>query len=439
MTLNPIPGRLFFRLLVYSLPLFVAGVFWFPFLVGAVALDIAFFLLGILEYRQAKRLYSLRFSVEGSRFFSIGRKNSLTLKVYNQGSTSLNLEVRSDVPQFWEDLQEPGFKPLAVNGVREEVLTFKPMRRGVYRIEYVHYRFRSPSGLLYLYGKEKVDLEIEVYPDVKAVSRYLTLTRRNRLAEMGIHKNRFRGRGTNLDCLRDYQDDDDSRRIEWKASTRLNKLVCKEFQVESNNQIAVVLDCGRLMTAEQDGLSALDHAVNATLILAYVAHKIGDSITLFAFNDGLIGQLPPIKGKNMLPKVLEFVTRLQPSFVESNYQEMFEQLRVRLKRRSLIVLFSDLLDDINYGVFYKYLSLLGRKHLPLIILLRDILLQEHAGRDGGAEEAYVSAAAADMYMRRAESIKKFRQKKVNLLDVLPREVTPALIDKYLELKSRNLV
>jgi uncharacterized protein (DUF58 family) len=246
--------------------------------------------------------------------------------------------------------------------------------------------------------------------------------------------------GTNLECLRDYQKDDDSKRIDWKASTRNNKLVCKEFRMESNNLIAIVLDCGRVMTAEQKGLNSLDYAVNAALILSYMANRIGDSVSIFAFADKIIGELPPVKGKHMMNKVLRFLTKLQPGFVESNYQQMFEHLKVRLKRRSLIILFSDLIDDINYQLFYKYLSVLGRKHIPLIILLRDTLLMENADLPPGkVEDVYVSAAAADMVMRRAEAIKKFRQKKINLLDLLPHEVTPSLIDKYLELKSRNLI
>jgi uncharacterized protein (DUF58 family) len=142
----------------------------------------------------------------------------------------------------------------------------------------------------------------------------------------------------------------------------------------------------------------------------------------------------------MMNKVLRFLTKLQPGFVESNYQQIFEHLKVRLKRRALIILFSDLIDDINYQLFYKYLSVLGRKHIPLIILLRDTLLMENANLPPGkVEDVYVSAAAADMVIRRAEAIKKFRQKKINLLDLLPHEVTPSVIDKYLQLKSRNLI
>lgn len=436
----PVPTRGFFYTLLIPLPLIIAGLFFYPFIIVGISLDLFVFLLAFLDYRQTRRTCSVSFSTAGSKFFSIGKKNTLPLLIHNKSSGLLEMEIKLDVPESWEPLLEPGYIPLAAGETREQMLAYRPLRRGVYRLDHVHYRYKTASGLLLIYGKQKLDLEIEVFPDVKEVNQYLMMTRRNKLYEIGIHKSRFRGMGTNLEYLRDYQKDDDSKRIDWKASTRNNKLVCKEFQMESNNLVAIALDCGRVMTAEQNGLHTLDYAVNAALILSYVAHKIGDSVTIFAFADKLIGELPPVKGKHMMNKILRFITKLQPSFVESNYQQLFEHLKVRLKRRALIILFSDLIDDINYSLFYKYLSVLSRKHIPLIILLRDILLMENADLPAEKiENVYVSAAAADMYMRRADAVKKFKQKKINLLDLLPHQVTPALIDKYLELKSRNLI
>lgn len=434
------PTRRFFRLIAALLPIFVLGIFYTPLLVTGLIVDALVVCLVVLDYFQAIRGHRFDFKIEGSLFFSIGQPNNLDVSITHDGPRELELEVKTNVPEFWEVVRDIPVIDIEADETRKETLTFRPLRRGVFRLTHIHYRYKTVSGLLLIFGKQEIDLQVEVFPDVKEVSRYLMLTRRNRLAEMGIHKNRFRGRGTNLEYLREYQKDDDSRRIDWKASTRNHKLVCKEYQMETNNMIAIVLDCGRLMTAEQNGLNALDYAVNAALILSYVAHKMGDSVTVFAFADKIVGELPPVKGKNMMTKVLRFITKLQPSFVESNYQHMFEHLRVRLKRRSLIIMLTDLIDDINYPMFYKHLSGLSRKHLPLMILLRDTLLMENADLSPGKiEDVYRSAAAADMYLRRADVIKKFRRKNINLLDLLPHEVTPSLIDKYLELKSRNMV
>lgn len=437
---RPVPTKTLLFIFFFPLPLLAAGIFFYPLILLAAAADIFILLLAVGDYRQAVRTYRPSFSTPGGRFFSIGKKNTITLRVYNKSTAPLAPEVKLDVPESWEIIDGPGITAVGPGETKDLLLAYRPLRRGVYAVTHLHYRFKSASGLLFIYGKQEINLEIEVFPDVKEVNRYLMMTRRNRLYDIGIHRSRFQGMGTNLEYLREYRQDDDSKHIDWKASTRNNKLVSKVFQMETNNLVALVLDCGRVMTAEQKGLSALDYAVNAALILSYAAQKVGDSITIFAFADKIIGELPPVKGKNAMNKVLRFITKLQPDFVESNYQQVFEHLKIRLKRRALIILFSDLIDDINYELFYKYLSVLSRKHIPLIVLLRDILLMENADlKPGKIEDLYVSAAGADMVMRRAEAIAKLKQKKINLLDVLPQEVTPALINKYLELKSRNLI
>lgn len=319
---TPVPTRRLLVIVLSVLPFFLAGLFVFPFVILGISLDLFILLLALTDYRQTLGTHGISFSTEGSKFFSIGKKNVITLRVRSRGPRALDIEVKPDIPESWELLSEPGFLHIRANSQIEVPLEYRPARRGVYRLHHIHYRYKTLSGLLYIYGKGALDLEIEVFPDVKEINQYLMMTRRNKLYELGIHRNRFRGMGTNLEYLRDYQGDDDSGRIDWKASTRNNKLVCKEYQLESNNLLAIVLDCGRLMTAEQGGMNSLDYAVNAALILSYVANSVGDGVTVFAFSDKIIGELPPVKGRNMMSKVLQFLTRLRPDFVESDYQHI---------------------------------------------------------------------------------------------------------------------
>ena len=194
---------------IFLLPLFVAGLFFFPFIIAAVSLDLFILFLAFMDYRLAVRTYNLSFSTSGSTFFSIGKKNTITLEIRNRSARPLDVEVKVDIPEFWETLREPGFTRLGAGEIKEQTLSYRPLRRGIFRLEHLHYRYPTVSGLLNIYGKHKIDLEIEVFPDVKEINQYVMMTRRNRLYEMGIHKNRFRGMGTNLECLRDYQKDDD--------------------------------------------------------------------------------------------------------------------------------------------------------------------------------------------------------------------------------------
>ncbi|MCP4149514.1 MAG: DUF58 domain-containing protein, partial [bacterium] len=223
------------------MPLFVLGIFIYPLLLLGLALDIFLLLAAIIDYRPGVKSNSLSFTPGGSTFFSIGKKNHITFTIRNKGDLPLIIDVKTDLPHSWETPAESSAVSIGPHGKSELIVEYRPLRRGVYCLKYIHYRCPSPSGLVFIHRKEEINLEIEVFPDVKEVNRYLMMSRRNKLYELGIHRNRFQGMGTNLEFLRDYQMDDDSKRIDWKASTRNNKLVTKVFQMESNNLIAIVL------------------------------------------------------------------------------------------------------------------------------------------------------------------------------------------------------
>lgn len=436
----PIPAKRFLYSLLLPLSLSVVGLFYRPVLTLALAIDVTLILIVAADYSLAVRWIRVSVSAAPRRIFSIGAKNDLTLTITNHSRIPLDLTILPDIPSSWREEPENSHLHCSPLTTMEKSLVYTPLRRGVYNVQRVNIRFPSPYGLLNLYVHRPLNLEIEVFPNVKVISQYVAMSRLNRLYELGVHRQQLTGSGTDVEYLREYRQDDDSRHIDWKATTRGNKLVSKVFGVESNSLVALVLDCGRLMTSEQEGLSALDHAVNAALVMCYMAERIGDRVTLFAFSDRVIAECPPIKGKNILNKASGFLTRLQPEFVESDYKHIFEHLKSRLKRRALVVFFSDIIDDINYTLFQDQFLAMRRKHLPLMMLLKDEVLEKQAhSRPVDPKSMYATAAAADMVMRRAEAIQKMRQKRIQLLDVLPKDATPALIDKYLYLKSRNLV
>ena len=214
----------------------------------------------------------------------------------------------------------------------------------------------------------------------------------------------------------------------------------KVFQMESVNDILFVLDCGRLMTSEENNQSSIDLAIQALLVLTHVAATMGDRIRVVAFSDKILGDFLPPKQGNPMKKIIRFVTPLQPEFVESNYSLLFSHLRSTIKKRSLVIFISDLIDDINYPLFKKNLSLLGKRNAILFLLLRDQLLQEEADREGTSlTDTYSITAARSMFIHRSKAIEKLKQSGINVLDLLPGEVTARLIDKYLQLKSANRI
>ena len=362
--------------------------FWCNILILAIALWDFLATLPNLKYNIA---------VEKVKPYSIGRTNKLEIKVTNLSQLRQKICFRLGLPCWIEDQTEA--KGIEVKALAEELITFslRPTRRGAFTINYLYLRIGSKYNFFYFDKKVKIYTAIAVYPDIKQLNHYLKLTKNNRDYKMGINKTRWMGTGAELESLREYQKDDDSKFIDWKASARLNRPISKVFQMETNNQITIALDCGRLMTAEQQGLNTLDHAVNSVLILSHIAFNAGDSISIVAFSDRIIGEISKLKGRDSIKKVTPFISKLQPEFVESNYALLFDYLEQTQKKRALIILLTDMLDDINYELFKKRINRLSGKHFVLLILLQDNLLSKHAEESSNNPDSlYVKAAGREM-------------------------------------------
>lgn len=436
----PVPESKLLFLLCIPLVCMVIGYYHPFFLLAGGVLDIIILFYAFFDVITTIGTKNFSLDVHAPRIFSLGRKNVIRIHVINRCGILLDMDIRIQMPQFWINCTENETVSLDPGEKQEMLLTFRPQRRGVYNITYLYVKYLTRGKVFSIREKIKINLLIEVFPDIKELNYFVRLIRKNKLYEIGIHKNRLQGSGTELEYLREYHKDDDSKRIEWKVTTRINKPVTKVFQMETSNLITLVLDCGRLMTAEVEGLSALDYAINALLILAHIIIRMGDMLSIIAFSDKIIGELPPLKGKNAIKKASHFVTKLKPAFVESNYRHILSYLRTRMKKRSLIIFFSDMIDDINYTLFNTSFSFLNKRHVTLFILLRDIILMKNAEKvPGSIHDLFVSTSAREMFLRRKEAIAKLKFSGINVLDVLPVQVTPRLVEKYLEIKARNYI
>jgi uncharacterized protein (DUF58 family) len=379
-------------------------------------------------------------SVKQTVNFYIDRKDKIIFQIQNTGKIVLNAEILLDLPRFWSQLEGAVSVSVQAGQIEDLSITLHPVRRGRYSFENLNMRFMSSLGYFQLYRKENLDLTIDVYPDVKELKEYFIMARNNRLVEIGIHKNRYRGRGTEIESLREYTKDDDSRFIDWRASARMNKPISRVFQMESMNDVVFVLDCGRLMTSEEGELSSLDLAINALLVLSHITITMGDRIRIIPFSDRIIGDFTSSRGKNPMKNIIRFITPVQAEFVESNYSLVFSHLQSTIRKRSLVIFVSDIIDDINYSLFRKYFSVLGKKHVLMFMLMRDKLLQMEADKDSdNLADVYSITAARSMVLKRNQSILKLKHSGIKVMDILPENVTAKLVDRYLEIKAANQI
>lgn len=255
-----------------------------------------------------------------------------------------------------------------------------------------------------------------------------------------MRRTRRAGQDNDFERLRDYQQDDNYKHIDWRASARRQKLTVKQFQTDQSQRVIFMLDCGRMMTNEYDGLSLLDYALNSVLMLSYVALHQGDSVGMICFSDKIHTYVPPAGGKRQMNRILHAGFNQFPTLVQSRFDEAFLYLSTHCRRRSLVVLVTNVIDQVNANQVQNYMQNLIGCHLPLLVLLRDHRIFESA--DNPAPDPSVlcrSAAASQILVWRDQVIRRMRATGSLTLDVFPDQMTSPLVNQYLEIKARHML
>jgi uncharacterized protein (DUF58 family) len=328
----------------------------------------------------------------------------------------------------------------------------KPLRRGDYRFGGTHLRWRGVLGLVMRNRRYPLDAPLKVYPNLLEVRKYELLARRDQLFEIGLKNVRRLGQGTEFERLRDYERDDDYRRINWPATARLHKPITTDYQPERSQSVIVMLDAGRLMTAPilsetsrspepakgNDRLSKLDYAINTTLLLAYVAIMRGDRVGLLTFADTVTGYWEPDKGRRQFLALLEALYKVQPQQVESDYLKAGAFLSTRRSKRSLVVLFTDIIDRQQAGAMVRGFGRLAPRHLPMAVTMADnevLAMAAHTPTD--PQEMYQHIVARTLLDDRATALDALTRRGALTVDVPADKLTLAVVNKYLEVKARG--
>lgn len=409
-------------------------------LVPTLSLDALVVLLALVDALISRR-GAIAVERRAPEVFSVGRPNLITLELRSTLARRVTVEL---VDELFDEAQADGLPvrvELEPRGRAEARYHLTPKVRGSFALGPHHLRIPSRLGLWTRQLRIDARHELRVYPDVEAVRAYELLAKTDRLA--GVRSSNKRGGETEFERLREYRQGDEYRSIDWRASARTRKLVAREYQLESNQSVVFALDAGRMMTAELGGLSSFDHALNATLMLTHVASRAGDHVGLVAFSDELLGFVPPGGGPRAARKVVQASYALLPSLVESDFDELGRTVGVRLRKRSLIVLFTSVVDEVAAASLLRLVRGLGARHLPLVVMMRDLGLEGLALGSSSATAAgaglYERAAAAELLVERNRLLRELRQRGALVLDVAPGELSPQLVRRYLDIKARHLL
>jgi uncharacterized protein (DUF58 family) len=301
----------------------------------------------------------------------------------------------------------------------------------------VHMRVLGPLGLLWRRGRIDLGDTIVVQPGLRELHRHRVLALQHRL-EIGSRRVREVGEGREFERLREYVRGDDPRRIDWKATARRGATIVRQYEAERSQSMVLAVDAGRLMTERFDDRERLDHALAAALVLADVARVYGDAVGVLLFADRVQSFLPP--GRHPLRRIADVLATVEARRVEPDYPAAFHYLGRQLRRRSLIVLFTDVIDARASAPLLEHMAASARRHLPIIVAMRNIELEAAAlapVRDEAA--AFHRAAAEELLQARAVALSAVRRQGALIADVAPRAVIEEVLARYLEVKRRGLL
>jgi uncharacterized protein (DUF58 family) len=314
-----------------------------------------------------------------------------------------------------------------------------PRRRGRVRVDRVWIRWRGPLGLVEFIRKIPVDRAIDVLPNVRGVHGS-ALQFYMQEAIYGIKTQLQQGEGAEFDALREYMVGLDSRFIDWKHSARHRKLLCKEFRTERNHQVMMAFDTGYLMLEPVDGITRLDHAINAGLVLAWVSLQGGDLVGTYGFDAQVRQYVGPGRGVSSLARIERATAELTYNHQETNFTLGLAELSARLKRRALVILFSDFVDTITAELLIESMQRVANRHLVVFVTQRGSVLQNAVDT---APNRFVDVAQAvvaqDFLRERSIVFERLERLGVHCIDVPSRSLPIALINRYLMIKQRGLI
>ena len=315
-----------------------------------------------------------------------------------------------------------------------------PRTRGFLELGTIHLRTLSPWGLAWCRSRVEVSHTLQVQPGVRDLLRDRSgFAIRRRLRTPGLRRNRQWGEGREFESLRDYARGDDPRTIDWKASAKRRKYVVRNYEAERSQNIVLAIDAGRHM---RERLSAvrerIDYALGACMMLASRARNFGDRIGVVVFDNRIRHVSPPRRADP--PALARVLAGVETRLVEPNYPLAFASLGRTFRKRSLVILFCDVIDGSVSRALVSSLSRVGRAHLPLAIAIRSPALEAAAtGEVGKADDAWHRAAAEELVQARATTLQVMRRSGILVVDTPPGDTLVRTLDKYLDIKERGLL
>jgi len=420
---------------------FVVGFFWplgyaiakIALLAVLVALVAEFFLL----FRKDKNIFARR---ELPERLSNGDQNEIKIFIENYYRFPIRVNVIDEIPFQFQVRDFSYSATIPINGNYVIDYKLRPVKRGSYSFGGLNIYVSSPIGFIrrrFIFDQAAA---VPVYPSFIQMQKYELLAITDKLKEGGIKKLRKIGHSTEFENIREYVHGDDPRTINWRATARKADLMVNHYIDEKSQQVYCIIDKGRTMQMPFMGLSLLDYAINASLVLSNIALKKEDKAGLITFSDKIGSVLKAEKKRSQLYSILEILYNQRTKYQESDFEKLYASIRHNLHQRALLVLFS------NFGsvsALYRqmpYLRKIARNHLLVVVFFEDTELDKILeSQPADTEQVFIKTIAEQFMFEKKQMVKELEAVGIHAILTPPANLTVNVINKYLELKSRRLI
>ena len=434
-------SRRFYWTLVSIIVLFILA-YVFPWLFSVAKLVFGGFLLLVLLD------YTILFSKKGIRAqrkvpdaFSNGDQNKVEIIIRNRYPFKSRLKVIDELPDQFQ--RRDFLLESIVDGSSATNLHYhlRPVERGEYQFHGINVFVRSPLGLVV--KRERIDAEqtVKVLPSYVHLRQFELLAHSNNLAEAGNKKIRKIGHSLEFEQIKEYVTGDDIRSINWKATARKGgQLMVNNYTDERSQQVYCIIDKGRVMKMPFEGMTLLDYAINATLILSKVALIKQDRAGLITFAESIGHFLPANRKAAQMGSILDALYNQQTRFLESNFEKLNALIRTRITQRSLIILFTNFESLSGLQRQLPFFRSIARSHLLLVVFFENTELRQLTeSRATDVESLYIKTIAEKFVYEKRLIVKELQQHGIFSILTAPKNLTIDTVNKYLELKARQAI
>lgn len=432
-------SRFFF--VYFSLAVFfVLAYFYEPLFPTA---KILVFALVTISFIDALILFRKKGGIEAERILpdklSNGDENRIFITVKNHFGFPTRLKIIDELPAQWQIRDFRLQVALQAGQNKKLTYTVRPTERGIYEFGVINIFVSSPIGLLARRFKSGVPSSLPSYPSFQQFKKYDFLAFSKNLQQVGIKKIRKLGETLEFEQIKEYIPGDDVRNLNWKATAKRAELMINQYQDEKSQPVYCLIDKGRVMKMPFDGLSLLDYAINASLVLSNIILKKHDKAGILTFSRKLEDKVKAERRKSQMKLILDALYKVSTDFSESDFSRLYIDVKHIVKHRSLLLLFTNFETKDALDRQLKYLKALNKTHLLVVIFFENTELTAFAKKETNSTRQIFDKIIAEKFIYEKKLIVN-ELKKHGILSILtsPENLTVNTINKYLEIKARGM-